>query len=267
MSWTPDGRELLFKRTNRRQNVLEVVAANPDTGVMRVVLREEWPTGWVENSPTMVFLADRHRFIWQSERNGWSNFYLYDLSGKLITPLTKSTTFEAASLVKVDEAAGVIFYTARDGDNHLKLQLHRVGLDGRGDVRLTDPKFHHTIGGCMAGAAGGRGRGGAASCGISPRTTSCSWTSTRPTTCRRRPGLDAAAGKVVADVAASDMTRFDQLGIRKAELFTFKSADGGTTLHGLLQFPSNFDASRKYRCWCRFTAAPPSGPTPRAKRS
>ena len=59
-----------------------------------------------------------------------------------------------------------MFYTARDGDNPLKLQLHRVGLDGRGDVRLTDPKFHHTVGSCMAGAAGGRGRGGAGSCGI-----------------------------------------------------------------------------------------------------
>ena len=58
-------------------------------------LREEWPTGWIENSPTMVFLKDNRRFIWQSERNGWSNFYLYDLSGKLIAPLTTHTTFEA----------------------------------------------------------------------------------------------------------------------------------------------------------------------------
>ena len=64
----------------------------PETGTLRVVLREEWPTGWIENSPTMVFLKDGQRFIWQSERNGWSNFYLYDLSGKLITPLTTHTT-------------------------------------------------------------------------------------------------------------------------------------------------------------------------------
>jgi dipeptidyl-peptidase-4 len=259
VSWARDGRELLFNRTNRRQNVLEVVAASPDTGALRVVLREEWPTGWVENSPTMVFLQDGRRFIWQSERNGWSNFYLYDLSGKMITPLTRSTTFEAASLVKVDEAAGVIFYTARDGDNHLKLQLHRVGLDGRGDVRLTDPKFHHTIGGCMPGAAGGRGRGGAASCGISPDNklfVDIYQTHDVPPATRL---VDAEAGKVLADVAASDMTRFDQLGIRKAELFTYKSADGGTTLHGLLQFPSNFDASRKYPVLVPVYGGPASG--------
>src|SRR4029453_6472641 len=93
--WSPDGRELLFNRTNRRQNVLELVAANPETGALRVVLREEWPTGWIENTPGMVFLKDGRRFIWESERNGWKNFYLYDLSGPLISPLPSSPTFEA----------------------------------------------------------------------------------------------------------------------------------------------------------------------------
>lgn len=246
VSWSPDGRELLFNRTNRRQNILELVAASPDTGALRVVLREEWPTGWVENNPTMVFLEDGKRFIWQSERNGWSNFYLYDLNGTLIAPLTKSTTFEAASLVKVDEAAGVMFYTARDGDNHLKLQLHRVGLDGRSDTRLTDPKFHHTIGGCLPAAAGGRGRGGAANCGISPDNklfVDVYQTHDVPPATRL---VDAQVGRTVAEVAASDLTKYHELGIRKAELFTYKSADGGTTLHGLLQFPTNFDPSRKY---------------------
>jgi dipeptidyl-peptidase-4 len=245
VSWSPDGRELLFNRTNRRQNILELVAAEPASGEVRVVLREEWPTGWIENNPAMAFLKDNRRFIWQSERNGWSNFYLYDLGGRLITPLTTHTTFEAAALVKVDEAAGVMFYTARDGDNPLKLQLHRVGLDGRGDVRLTDPTFHHTVAGCLPGA-GGRGRGGAASCGIAPDNkhfVDVYQTHDTPPASRV---VDASAGKVVAEVVASDLTTFNRLGLKKAELFTFKAADGQTTLHGVMQFPSTFDASRKY---------------------
>ena len=101
----------------------------------------------------MVFLKDGKRFIWESERTGWRNFYLYDLSGTLIAPLTTHTTFEAGAIVKLDERAGVLFYTARDGDNFLKMQLHRVGLDGKGDARLTDPAFNHTVGGCMPAAA------------------------------------------------------------------------------------------------------------------
>jgi dipeptidyl-peptidase 4 len=250
VSWTADGSELLFHRTNRRQNILEVAAANPNTGATRVVLREEWPTGWIENSPSMTFLKDGRRFIWESERNGWSNFYLYDLSGKLIAPLTNHSTFEASSLIKVDEVAGVLFYTARDGDNYMKLQLHRVGLDGTGEVRLTDPAFHHTIAGCMEGAggrAGGRGGLGAAGrgCGISPDNgyfVDVYQMHDVPPATR----LVDAAGKVVADLAHSDLAKYDELGFKKAEMFTYPAADGMTPLHGLIQFPSNFDPSRKY---------------------
>ena len=115
----------------------------------------------------------------------------------------------------IDEAAGVVFYTARDGDNHLKLQLHRVGLDGRGDVRLTDPKFHHTIGGCMPGATGGRGRGGAGSCGISPDNKLFVDVYQAHDVAPASRLVDAADGKVVAEVASSDLTRYDKLGIRK----------------------------------------------------
>lgn len=247
VSWTADSSELLFNRTNRRQHILEFVAANPDTGSTRVIIREEWPTGWVQNSPPMHLLKDNKRFIWESERNGWANFYLYDLSGKLIAPLTNHTTFEVASLIKVDEEAGLLFYTARSGDNHMKMQLHRVGLDGKGDTRLTDRAFNHSIGGCITAPAGGGGRGGAAgpSCAISPDNrhfVDVYQTHSVPAASRV---LDSN-GKVIADLAKSDLTRFEQLGLKKAEMFTYKAADGKTTLHGIMQFPSTFDPARKY---------------------
>ncbi|HET7217323.1 MAG TPA: DPP IV N-terminal domain-containing protein [Vicinamibacterales bacterium] len=247
VSWTPDSRELLFTRTNRRQNVLEFVAANPETGATRVIVREEWPTGWIDNRPTMHFLGDHKRFIWESERNGFANLYLYDLGGTLLNPITSHATFEVAGVIKVDEAAGVVFYTARDGDNHLKLQLHRVGLDGKGDVRLTDPAFNHTIAGCLAPAAGG-GRGGfgaPSACGISPDNKyiiDTYQTHDVPPSTRILDGT----GAVVADVAKGDLTKFTQLALKKAEMFTYTAADGKTTLHGLIQFPSNFDPARKY---------------------
>jgi dipeptidyl-peptidase 4 len=250
IAWSPDGRELLFNRTNRRQNILEYAAANPATGATRVILREEWPTGWIENNPAMHFLKDGRRFIWESSRNGWSNLYLYDLSGRLIAPLTNHSTFEVGNVIKIDEAAGLVFYTARDGDNYMKLQLHRVGLDGSGDVRLTDRAYHHVIAGCTGGAAGG-GRagglpGGGSSCGISPDNkyfVDVYQTHDTPPATRL---VDATTGRPVAELAQSDLTKFSALGLKKAELFTYKAADGKTTLHGILQFPSNFDPARQY---------------------
>jgi dipeptidyl-peptidase 4 len=262
IAWTPDGTELLFNRTNRRQNILELTAANPSTGATRVVLREEWPTGWLENNPAMLFLKDGKRFVWESFRNGWTNLYLYDLRGKLITPLTTHTTFEVGNVLRIDEPAGVVFYTARDGDNYLKLQLHRVGLDGKGHKRLTDPAFHHTVGSCMPGGAG-RGAGGAsvaggASCGFSPDGkyfVDVYQTHDTPPSTRL---VDAASGAVVAELAESDVTKYAELGLKKAEMFTFTAADGKTTLRGTIQFPSTFDPSRKYPALVSVYAGPAS---------
>jgi dipeptidyl-peptidase-4 len=247
VAWTADGRELLFLRTNRRQNVMELAAANPSTGVCRVVLREEWPTGWLMSEPRMVFLADGSRFIWESQRNGWNNFYLYDLSGRLIAPLTSFEAYEADKLVKIDEKAGVLFYTARDGDNPLKLQLHRVGLDGSNDRRLTDPAFHHTVGNCIPNLGSRPEQPGLSpSCSIAPDSThfvDVYQTHDTPAAARL---VSATDGEVVSEIAKADASRFETMRLRRAELFTFTAADGATTLRGMVQFPAQFDPSRVY---------------------
>jgi dipeptidyl-peptidase-4 len=225
VGWTPDGSEITFNRSNRRQNIMEFTACSPSTGKCRVIVREEWLTGWVENSPAIRYLADGKRFLWESERTGFNNLYLYDLTGKLLSTVTRHS-FEVANVLQIDERSGTVWYMARDGDNHMKLQLHRVGLDGRNDRRLTDPAFHHVI-------------------NLAPdfrHFIDVAQTHDQPPVSR----LADANGKVVAELAKSDMTRFEQLGLQKVELFTFKAADGVTELHGMLQKPSNFDPSRKY---------------------
>jgi dipeptidyl-peptidase-4 len=225
VGWTPDGSEVTFNRANRRQNTMEFTACSPTTGSCRVIVREEWPTGWVMNSPPMQYLADGKRFLLVSERNGYRNIYLHDLSGKLIAPLTNHQ-FEVGSIVDVDEKSGTVWYTARSGDNHMKLQVHRVGLDGSNDRRLTDPAYNHSV-------------------SLSPD---------------RRFFVDVAQthdqapytslldgnGQVVAELAKSDMSKFEAAGLQRVELFTFKAADGTTDLHGMLSKPSNFDPSRQY---------------------
>ena len=225
ITWSPDGSEILLRRTNRRQNVMEFAACSPTTGACRVLVREEWLASWTENSPTIRWLADGKRFIWESERTGFKNYYLYDLSGKLIAPLTQHP-FEVAGIVKVDEEAKQLWYYARSGDNFMKLQLHRVGLDGKGDRRLTDPAFTHTV----TVAPNGRHLVDVAQTHAIPPVTRV---------------LDAA-GKVVATVAESDLSVFTAAGFRAPEMFTYTAADGTTTLYGMLHKPSNFDPSKRY---------------------
>jgi Dipeptidyl aminopeptidases/acylaminoacyl-peptidases len=225
VAWSPDGKELLFHRTNRRQNVLEFTAADPATGKCRVVLREEWPASWTENRPRMQWLKDGRRFIWTSERTGFKNYYLYDLSGKLLATLTNHP-FEVAAIVRVDEEAGLLYYTARSGDNPMKLQFHRVGLDGKGDRRLTDPAFFHSVN----LAPDGR------------HFLDTAQTHNTPPVTR----LIDADGKVLKEIGRASLEKFEEKGLKKVELFTFKAADGVTDLYGMIHFPSDFDPSKKY---------------------
>ena len=225
ISWTKDGSELLLRRTNRRQNIMEFTACAPATGACRVIIREEWLPSWTENSPTIQWLADGKRFIWESERNGFANYYLYDLSGKLIAPLTQHLA-EVAGIVKLDEPAKQLWYYARTGENFMKLQLHRVGLDGKGDKRLTDPAMHHTV---SVAPNGKFFTDVAETHDVAPVTR-----------------LMDATGKSIATVAETDRSAFDAAGFKPAELFTYMAADGTTPLFGLLHKPSDFDPAKKY---------------------
>lgn len=225
IQWSPDGTELLFHRTNRKQNRMEWTAANPETGKCRVVVHEEWLPSYTTNSPEFQFLSDNKRFIWTSEDTGFKNYKLFDLSGKLLATLTNHP-FEVAGIVKVDEKAGFLYYMARSGENHAKLQLHRVKLDGTGDVRLTDPAYNHSVeispdGKYIADVAQTHD--------IPPFTQ-----------------LLDDKGRQVSKLVESDLTKFNELGLKKVEAFTFTSVDGKTQLHGLLHFPSNFDPNKKY---------------------
>jgi dipeptidyl-peptidase 4 len=223
--WSHDGKELLFSRTNRRQNIMELCSADPETGKCRVIVREEWPASWTENSPAIRFLKDGKRFIWTSERSGWKNFYLYDLSGKLLATLTDHA-FEVANVVRVDEERGLLYYMAHSGDNPMKLQLHRVGFDGKSDQRLTDPAFHHSI---DFAPDGEHFIDIAQTHNLAPVTR-----------------LLAKDGKVVDELARSDMSKFRNLGFKPVELIKFKAADQQTDLYGMLHFPSNFRPFKKY---------------------
>jgi len=226
VGWSPDGREITFNRTNRRQNVMELTACAPSTGTCRVVVHEEWTPSWVSNRPTIQFLSDNRRFIWESERTGWRNYYLYDFAtGKLVATITNHP-FEVAGIVRVDEKANTLYYMARDGENHMKLQLHRVGLDGNGNRRLTDPTLNHAV----TFSPDGKYFVDVVQTHAKPPATV----------------LATADGKQVAELATSDLTKYEQLGLEPVELYTFTAADGKTPLHAMLHKPSSFDSTKKY---------------------
>jgi len=225
IKWSPDGTEVVYHSTNRKQDIMEYSAGNPVTGKTRVIVREEWLPSFTENSPEIRELKDTQHFIWASVRNGYNNYYLYNYNGTLVHTITQHN-FEVSKIVKVDEKNKQLYYLARSGDNHMKMQLHRVKFNGTKDTRLTDPKFNHSV-------------------SLAPNNKhfiDVSQThNIAPFT-----NLMNTKGKKVSEIAKSDMSEFNKLGFKTVEVFTFTSADGETELHGMIHFPSNFDPTKKY---------------------
>lgn len=225
IEWSPDGKELLFHSTNRKQDVMEFKAANPTTGETRVVVREEWLPSFTVNSPEIYMLKDKQHFIWASERNGFKNYYLYNFNGKLVNQLTNHD-FEVQRIVEVDEANKLLYYMAASGDNHMKMQLHRVQFDGTRNVRLTDPAYNHNV---ILSPTGKHFIDIAQTHNIPPFMN-----------------LVDAKGKVISEILKTDLSKFNELGFKTVEAFEFTSADGETQLHGMIHFPSEFDPTKKY---------------------
>lgn len=245
--WSHDGKELWFHRTNRKQNVMEYCAANPTTGAVRVIVKEEWPASWTENSPTRVFLDDteakdmpayKGKMLWFSERNGYRNLYLVDLATGTAKPITKND-FEVDSIVRTDYKAGKLWYMGRDGENPYKQQLHRINLDGTGDVRLTDPTLNHRV----TLAPDGKHFIDVAEDLDSPPVTR----------------LVDDEGNVIETLKESDLTKFKDLKLEMVERIEFPAADGKTKLYGTLMKPSNFDPAKKYPMIVQVYGGPESG--------
>lgn len=225
--WTNDGKEFTYHRLNRLQNRVEIFAADPATGKTRLVLRDEDPCYIDEltDQTDIMFLKDNQRFLWTSERSGWREIYLYDLSGKLLKQLTDAR-LPVQSILGVDEAGGWIYFSGAVA-NGTETQLFKVGLDGTGFARLSkDPGSH------MVSFAPG----------FAYYTDSLSSfdSPARTVLCR----TDGQTSKVIGQAVPSP--EFLELKLRKPEHFLFKSADGKYDLDALLYFPAHFDAREKY---------------------
>ncbi len=223
--WTNDGREFTYHRLNRWQNKLEIFAADPATGKTRLLFTDEDPCYIDSDQTELVFLKDNLRFLWTSERSGWREIYLYDLTGKLLKQLT-TAKLPVRTIQGVDESRGWVYFSGLEA-NGTESHAYKVKLDGTGFARLTKEPGSHNV-------------------SYSPAFdyyTDVFSSFDQPT----KSTLYRADGKEVKVLANSVPTQgFLDLKLIKPERFLFKSADGKYDLDGLLYFPAHFDPNDKY---------------------
>jgi dipeptidyl-peptidase-4 len=141
--WSADGKTLVYQRQSRDQKRLDLVAVDAATLAQRPLLTESSKT-WVSIHDDLRFLARRNAFIWASERSGRKHLYLYDMSGKLLHPIS-SGEWGVDNILAVDEQAGKV-YIASNKDAVIDKQTYVLNLDGSNankPVRLTKQDGWH----------------------------------------------------------------------------------------------------------------------------
>ena len=224
ISWAPDEKSLYLIELNRDQNHAKLCRYDVETGELTATLFEEKSDKYVEPQDPIIFLPwDNSKFIYQSQKDGFSHLYLYDTNGRQIRQLT-----EGGWLVK--EVLG--FDTKKKeiiiaSTEFSPLQNNLFRLDTKTGIR--------TPLGSAEGVHSGQ---------LSPSGRYLIDQYNSPTVPRSINIIDVQSGKSVNLLTAADpFTGYKMPGI---ETGTIKAADGKTDLYYRLIKPADFDPNKKY---------------------
>jgi len=135
IQWTQDPLWLCVFKMNRHQNKLDLVLLHAASGETRIMFRERSDT-WIDITDNLTFLADKQRFLWTSEEDGYNHIYLHDVaSGKRIRQITTGK-WDVTGFKGVDEERGLLYYLSAE-ESPLERRLYSIKLDGSERKRLT----------------------------------------------------------------------------------------------------------------------------------
>lgn len=241
--WSADGSELYFVSSSRDHKVAQLCTADPNTGEVRDVLKEEVDTyfesGYSEESWTV--LEKTNEVIWFSERDNWGHLYLYDLeNGELKRQITEGD-WRVLDLQHVDEENRTIYFIGsnREEGNPYYHYLYKVNLDGSGLMNLTPENAHHEI--TWADDK-------------DYFTDTYSTVDTPPVSVIRNLN-----GESVMELEKADISKLEETGWQAPEPFVVKARDGETDLYGLMYKPANFDSTKTYPVLNYLYPGPQSG--------
>ncbi len=231
VQWYADASRLAFVSTSRdhKHEVLRI--ADATTGKIRDVLREDVATQYESGNGTVNWrvLPASNEVIWFSQRDDWSQLYLYDLATGALKRKITSGEGNVYQLRRIDERNGTLYFIGngkeRGRDPYFR-HFYRIRMDGTGLTLLTPEDADHEI-------------------TLPPSGDYFIDTYSRPDVPQVSVARDLN-GKRIVTLETGDITALRAIGWKPPMPITVKARDGKTDLYGLLYAPTNLDQTRKY---------------------
>jgi len=225
--WAADGSDkLYFIRSSRDLHRVDLCLADARNGDVKTVIEERLNV-YIEMKPVRL-LNSGQELLWWSERDGWGHYYLYRADGTLKRQVT-SGEFVSDEIVSIDDRTRTVIMTAAGreaGEDPYYTHVYRVSID-TGTMKLLDQ--------------------GDATHSVSASDSGKYFvdTSSRVNSAPRSVLFDAA-GTVLSDLEATDLSAALDAGFKFPEPFKVKADDGVTDLYGVMYKPFDFDPEKKY---------------------
>jgi len=139
MTWNHDGSKVCVTRMNRLQNHLELLLADPSTGVASTLLEERSKT-YIDIHDNLKFLSNGKQFLWTSESDGWNRAYLYDIGSKKSIPIS-NVGVDITEVYGMDEKNSVLWYQAA-WPNPMSRTVFSAKLNGKNVKPLIKSSGH-----------------------------------------------------------------------------------------------------------------------------
>ncbi len=239
--WTNDATALWVQWMNRKQNNLKIYAVNPASGTKKEVYDETQKT-WIqlEDGYTRLhMLANNKNFVLESDKTGWNNLYLYDMTGKFINAITPGK-FTVTDIHFIDEAKKIIYFSARSKENTARKDFYKVDFAGKKMQRLSFGEYNH------------------GNINLSPDGSYFVTTYSNAET-PTKMALVNNAGKIIKEIADSKAAAMNDYTIARTEIRRVRSEDDLYDLPMKITWPLNYDKSKKYPVLISIYGGPNAG--------
>lgn len=144
ITWDPTGKYIYIALLNREQNHLKLNKYDISNGQLISTLFEEKNDRWVEPENEMFFNpSEPDKFIWLSERDGFTHAYYYNTDGQLLDQLT-SGNWVITDFKGFDKKGQNIYFVSTER-SPIDEQLFSVNIKSKKRTPMTPENGMHNV--------------------------------------------------------------------------------------------------------------------------